>query len=68
MSLLVKNVRLIDPAQGLDGPGSLLVADGAVAAIGTGATSHPRAEEAEVLDGGGAVLTPGFIDLHVHFR
>ena len=68
MSLLVKNVRLIDPAQGLDGLGSLLVADGAVAAIGAGAATHPRAEEAEVLDGGGAVLTPGFIDLHVHFR
>ena len=68
MSLLVMNVRLIDPAQGLDGPGALLVVDGVVVAIGADATQHPQAAGAEVLDGGGAVLSPGFIDLHVHFR
>ncbi len=68
MSLLVKNVRLLDPAQALDGPGSLLVVDGKVAAIGADAATHPQAAGAEVLDGGGAVLAPGFVDLHVHFR
>ena len=68
MSLLVKNVRVVDPAQGLDGPGDLLVADGKVVAIGSDAMSHPQAAGAEVLDGGGAVLAPGLVDLHVHFR
>lgn len=68
MSLLVKNVRLVDPAQGLDGPGALLVVEGAVAAIGVDAERDPLAAGAEVLDGGGAVLAPGFVDLHVHFR
>ncbi len=68
MSLLVKNVRLVDPAQDLDGPGSLLVVEGAVVAIGSEAASHPQAAGAEVLDGGGAVLAPGLVDLHVHFR
>lgn len=68
MSLLVKNVRLVDPAQNLDGPGSLLVVEGAVAAIGTEAEHDALAAGAEVLDGGGAVLAPGFVDLHVHFR
>jgi dihydroorotase len=68
MSLLVKNVRLMDPAQNLDGPGSLLVVEGAVAAIGPDAERDALAVGAEVLDGGGAVLAPGFVDLHVHFR
>ena len=68
MSLLVKNVRLIDPVQGLDEPGALLVVDGNVMAIGADAAAHPQAAGAEVVDGGGAVLAPGFVDLHVHFR
>jgi dihydroorotase len=68
MSLLVKNVRLVDPAQNLDGLGSLLVIEGAVAAIGVDVERDPLAVGAEVLDGGGAVLAPGFVDLHVHFR
>ncbi|MBK9796334.1 MAG: dihydroorotase [Holophagaceae bacterium] len=68
MSLLVKNVRLVDPAQNLDGPGSLLVIEGAVAAIGADAEHDALAVGAELLDGGGAVLSPGFVDLHVHFR
>ncbi len=68
MSLLVKNVRLVDPAQGIDGPGDLLIDEGKVVAIGSDAVSHPQAMGADVLDGGGAVLAPGFVDLHVHFR
>ncbi|MBP1625768.1 MAG: Dihydroorotase [Holophagaceae bacterium] len=65
MSLLIKNARILDPALGLDGIGSLLVEDGLVAAIGA-AVQVPG--DAEVLDAEGQVLTPGFIDLHVHFR
>lgn len=68
MSLLVLNVRLVDPAQNLDGPGALLVAEGRVLAIGPDAGTHPQAAAAEVLDGGGAVLAPGLVDLHAHFR
>lgn len=68
MSLLVKNVRLVDPTQRLDGPGSLLVVDGVVVALGSDAHTHTQATGAEVVDGGGAVLAPGFVDLHVHFR
>ncbi len=68
MALLVTDVRLLDPAQKLDAKGSLLVVDGKVAAIGPDAASHPQAAGAEKLEGKGALLTPGFIDLHVHFR
>ncbi len=68
MSLLVKNVHLVDPSQNLDGPGALLIAEGKVVAIGAEAVKHPQAAGADVVDGGGAVLAPGFVDLHVHFR
>lgn len=68
MSLLVTNARILDPAQKIDGPGALLVVDGKVAAIGAEAASHPQAAGAEPLDAGGKLLSPGFIDLHVHFR
>jgi dihydroorotase len=68
MSLLISNVRIVDPAQSLDAPGALLVADGKVVALGADAASHPQARGAEVVDGGGAVLAPGLVDLHVHFR
>ncbi len=42
----------------------LLVEEGRVAKIGTALTC----EGAEVVEGGGRLLTPGFIDLHAHFR
>lgn len=66
MSLLVKNARLMDPAQKLDEPGSLWVVDGKVAAIGQ--VADVQAQNAEVIDAKGSLLLPGFIDLHVHFR
>ena len=68
MSLLVKHVHLVDPSQNMDGLGSLLVVEGVVTAIGPDAEHDALAVGAEVLDGGGAVLAPGFVDLHVHFR
>ena len=68
MSLLVKNARILDPAQKLDGLGSLLVIEGAVAAIGADAERDSLAVGADILDAGGQLLVPGFIDLHVHFR
>jgi dihydroorotase len=68
MSLLVKNVRIVDPAQNLDGMSSLLAVDGKIVAIGPDAEKDARAVGVEVVDGGGKVLVPGLIDLHVHFR
>ena len=58
--LLFANVRLIDPLSGLDQPGSLLVRDGIVADLG-GGLGQP--DGAEVVDGDGAVLCPGLVDM-----
>lgn len=69
MSLLIKNARILDPSQSLDATGALLVLEGAVAAIGPDAEKDPLSVGAkEVIDAGGKLLTPGFVDLHVHFR
>ncbi len=58
--LLIRNTR---PYGG--DPVDVLVADGVVATIGTGLTAPVGTE---VLDADGAVLLPGFVDLHVHLR
>lgn len=58
--LLIRNTR---PYGG--DPVDVLVTDGVVATIGAGLTTP---EGAEVLDADGAVLLPGFVDLHVHLR
>ncbi|MHC4623331.1 MAG: dihydroorotase [Planctomycetota bacterium] len=61
--LLVKNGRVIDPANGLDGKFDLLIVDGRVAEIGK--VDKPART---VIDAEGKLVTPGLIDIHVHFR
>ncbi|HEY2132018.1 MAG TPA: dihydroorotase [Acetobacteraceae bacterium] len=57
---LFKNIRLLDPASGLDQPGELLVRDGKIADLGA---SLGRTDGVEALDGEGAVLCPGLVDM-----
>lgn len=64
-TLLFKNARLMDPELRLDAPGDLLVVDGRVAALGQGLNAP---EGTRVVECGGAVLAPGLVDPHVHFR
>ncbi|MBS1037517.1 MULTISPECIES: dihydroorotase family protein [Gluconobacter] len=56
-----ENVRLVDPASGRDGIGRLTVEDGRIAAI----DSPETPEGARVIDGQGAVLCPGLVDMRV---
>jgi dihydroorotase len=62
--LLIRGGRLIDPAQGVDASRDVLLEDGRVAAVG----AKLSARGARVVDAGGLVVCPGFIDLHVHLR
>lgn len=63
--LLLTGGRLVDPSQGLDAVGDLLLVDGKVAAIG-GAIAGP--DGARRIDCTGQVVAPGLIDVHVHLR
>ncbi len=57
---LFLNVRLLDPASGLDIAGELLVRDGGIADLGPGLG---RPDGAATVDGAGAVLCPGLVDM-----
>ena len=61
--LLIRNGRVIDPAQGLDGCLDVAIRDGYIAhtAVGIDPTESRRA-----IDVGGRLVTPGLIDLHAH--
>ena len=63
--VLVKGGRIVDPAQGMDERGDLLILDGVVAVIQTEIASP---DGARVIDAAGLVVCPGFIDLHCHLR
>ena len=57
--------HVVDPATGTDERADVLVVDGRVAAVG------PRLERpagAAIVDVGGRVVAPGFVDLHCHLR
>ncbi|CCX37350.1 dihydroorotase [Clostridium sp. CAG:1013] len=64
MRLLLQNARLIDPSQGLDQVGDLLLEDGKIAQMG----KDLSVEDAQIIDGTGLVAAPGLVDMHVHLR
>jgi len=61
--LLIKNGRVIDPANGIDKQCDVLIVDGEVAEVGR--IDKPVQT---VIDAMGRLVTPGLIDIHVHFR
>ena len=63
-SLLIKDGRIIDPGQGIDERGSLLLSEGKV--VWRGVT--PPHTDYDILYAEGMVVCPGFVDLHCHLR
>ena len=61
MKTLIKNGRLIDPAQRIDAELNLLIADGKVDSV---TQSEPEADC--IIDAGGKIVCPGFLDMHAH--
>ena len=64
MKLLIKGGRVINPAEKFDKIADVFVEDGKIKEIG----EELEAGDAKVYDASGKVVTPGLIDLHVHFR
>jgi dihydroorotase len=66
--LIFQNIRLLDPASGLDQAGGLLVRDGRIVDHGP-ALGRPDGAElidgASMIDGEGAILCPGLVDMRV---
>ncbi|MGI8819696.1 MAG: dihydroorotase [Chthoniobacterales bacterium] len=61
MKTIIRNGRLIDPANHRDEVADLAFSEGAIV---------PAGDErgAEIIDASGLVVAPGLVDLHVHFR
>lgn len=66
-SLLLAGGRIIDPANGVDVVGDVLLADGRVVAVGPGAGAGVAADVRRI-DCVGKVVCPGLIDMHTHLR
>lgn len=62
-SLLIQNGTILDPSQNLEQRSDLLIRDKHIAAIG-----HNLGKADQTLDATGCYVTPGLIDIHVHFR
>jgi len=62
-SILITNGTILDPSQNLEQGADLLIRDGKVADIGSNLGTADR-----VIDAAGCFVTPGLIDIHVHFR
>ena len=64
MTVWIRGARVIDPSQGLDQIGDLLLREGKIAQVG-----QVEAADADlVIDGEGLVAAPGLVDMHVHLR
>lgn len=64
MALMLKGARLIDPQVGLDEVADILIRDGVIVEIGHD-LEMPKGVERDLT---GKIITPGLVDLHVHFR
>jgi len=63
--LIVKCGRVIDPATGVDGNFDVLIADGLIRRVGR--DLPPDGADVFAVPAG-AIVAPGFIDIHVHLR
>lgn len=64
MTLLIKNGRLVDPAQGIDDKYDIYVDEGVVSKV----EKHIEDVADDVIDASGLIVAPGLIDIHVHLR
>ncbi len=62
--LLIKGGRIIDPKNRMDEVADVLIEGGKIKEIG----KDLKADGAKIVDAKGKIVTPGLIDMHVHFR
>ena len=63
-SLIIRGGRVIDPANKIDKIADVLIIDGKIAAVDADIKMKPDHE----YNADGKIVTPGLIDMHVHFR
>ena len=65
MNVLIQNGRLIDPANKIDAPQDLFIADGKIVGVGSASAGFSAAK---TIDASGLVVAPGLIDLAARLR
>jgi len=65
MNLLIKNGRVIDPANGLDKIADILIENGKIKEI---SNIKSQISNIKVIDATNKIITPGLIDIHTHLR
>ena len=68
MQTLIVNGTVLDPARNFEAPADVLIENARIAEIAPRGTLKARAPHARTLDATGCLVTPGLIDIHVHFR
>jgi len=64
-SLVIRNGRVIDPSSGRDAIADVWIEDGVIRGVGANLAANSTTE---TFDATGMIVTPGFIDMHVHLR
>jgi dihydroorotase len=64
MKILIKNGRVIDPANNLDGVYDILAENGTISKV----AKNIKANGSDVIDAGDKIVLPGLVDMHVHLR
>ncbi len=62
---IIRNGRIIDPANNRDEIGDLLLVDGSIAPLSQLSTFNSQLDE---IDATNLIVSPGLIDMHVHLR
>ena len=79
MRILIKNGHIIDPSQGVDGVGDVLLQNGKIKEISIqkiplhppltkGGRGGDSDSELRTIDATGLIVMPGLVDMHVHLR
>ncbi len=68
MKILVKGGQLVDPSQEINEIRTLYIEDGKIKSYPQGTKELEKDPSIRVIDASGKIVSPGFIDLHVHLR
>lgn len=68
MKIVIKDGHIIDPSQGIDRVGDILIEDGKIKEITDQGAKVKNDPEIRIINAKGMVIIPGLIDMHVHLR
>ena len=63
---IIRNGRVIDPANKRDEVGDIYISDGKI--VASESVIRNAKSEIEEIDAKGVIVAPGLIDMHVHLR